>query len=254
MDIRKGKYIFPNLCTLGSIFFGLYAVISTADGTPGGFLRASFAIFMAVVCDSMDGRVARLTKTQTKFGIELDSLADVVSFGLAPAFLLYQKGFSEIYQGSLNPGILFSFIYLACGAMRLARFNVMADKKGGASNYFTGLPVPVAAGTVASIVIADHYSFNHFPGSVRCLAISIPLLSLLMVSTVKYRSFKKTGFTRRFVLSSLLLVLALIFIGIKSNAATAVLSGFMFYIFLGPAEYLYKFFTKRLHEKQEEIL
>lgn len=251
MDIRKGKYIFPNLCTLGNIFFGLYSVISTAAGTPEGLLRASFAIFMALVCDSMDGRVARLTKTQTRFGIELDSLADVVSFGLAPAFLLYQKGFGE--KGMLSPGILLSFIYLACGAMRLARFNVMAEKKGYASNYFTGLPIPVAAGTVASFVIADHYYFNHFPGGVRYLAIAIPLLSLLMVSRVKYRSFKKIRFTRRFALSSFLLVLTLIYIGIRSNIATSVLSGFMFYIFLGPAEYLYKFFSKRLHEKREEV-
>lgn len=188
---RKWLFVLPNLFTVSSIFCGIYA-ITLATGATGetanqDFFRAAIAILFGMVFDGCDGRVARLTKTQSEFGVQLDSLADVITFGAAPALLLYKWALFPL--GIV--GILLAGLYASCGALRLARFNVMAGKEEGPNNYFTGLPIPLAAGMVISLVIAATRAPE--PQAVPAVpaALLTVVLSYLMVSTIRYHSFKK---------------------------------------------------------------
>ncbi len=155
MKLRQLMFVLPNLFTVSSIFCGFYAItLCAGEVGPAQLYQAALAIFFGIFFDGFDGRVARLTKTQSQFGMELDSLADVITFGVAPAML--------VYKWALQPlgfvGIFISFMFAACGALRLARFNVLAQRShhGGASAFFVGLPIPLAAGVVLSMVIAHH--------------------------------------------------------------------------------------------------
>jgi CDP-diacylglycerol--serine O-phosphatidyltransferase len=214
MNLRKVLFILPNLFTLSSIFCGFYAAVLCLGGNDGSqptgddFNRAALLIMFAGFFDSMDGRVARLTKTQSAFGVQIDSLADLSSFGVAPALLVYRWSLSSL--GSL--GLAVSFSFLACAAIRLARFNVLAMTETGApktpSGFFSGLPTPGAAGVVVSLVLADHALAGRLPGPsspVLVLAV-IAGLSLLMVSSIPFRTFKnvKSG-PRTFALIALML-------------------------------------------------
>ncbi len=192
--LRKLMFVLPNLFTVTSIFCGFYAItLCAGEATPLHLSQAAIAIFFAMFFDGFDGRVARLTKTQSQFGMELDSLADVISFGVAPAML--------IYQWALEPwgmaGTFVAFAYAACGALRLARFNVIAQRSigtGGSSDYFMGLPIPFAAFGIVVMVLAHHTMTQGAPLSPAAqlpVAVAVGLLSLLMVSTVRYRTFKK---------------------------------------------------------------
>src|SRR6516165_11402576 len=151
-------FVLPNLFTVSSIFLGFYALtLCAGDATPLQLYQAALAIFFAMFFDAFDGRVARMTKTQSEFGVELDSLADVMSFGAAPALL--------VYKWALGPlgfiGFFLAFSFAACGALRLARFNVLAQRgEKGSSRFFVGLPIPLAAGTLVSIVIAHYREFG----------------------------------------------------------------------------------------------
>lgn len=186
--IGRGIYLLPNLITSGSLFAGFYSIASTYNGQ---FEKAAVAIIIGVVLDGLDGRVARMTRTTTKFGVEYDSLADLVSFGVAPAFLVYGWALSQYGRW----GWLAAFLYLICGALRLARFNVQVTtvEKG----KFNGLPIPAAATFVASIIMLFYYlggSGNH---KHLALLLAIYVLAFLMVSTVKYNSFKDLEAFRR---------------------------------------------------------
>jgi len=179
--ISRGIYVLPNLITSGSLFAGFYSIAATYNGQ---FEKAAMAIIAGVVLDGLDGRVARMTKTTTQFGVEYDSLADLVSFGVAPAFLVYGWALSQFGRW----GWLAAFLFLICGALRLARFNVQVNtvEKG----KFNGLPIPAAATFVASIILLFYYlggsgSFRHL-----VLLLAIYVLAFLMVSTVRYNSFK----------------------------------------------------------------
>ncbi len=180
-SVRRGVYVLPNLITSGSLFAGFYAIASTYVGQ---FEKAAIAIIAGVVLDGLDGRVARMTRTTTKFGVEYDSLADLVSFGVAPAFLVYGWALSPFGRW----GWLAAFLYLICGALRLARFNVQINtvEKG----KFNGLPIPAAATFVAAGILLYYYLGG--AGGFRHLAVllSIYVLAFLMVSTVKFNSFK----------------------------------------------------------------
>ncbi|MBA2654615.1 MAG: CDP-diacylglycerol--serine O-phosphatidyltransferase [Gammaproteobacteria bacterium] len=176
----RGIYLLPNLFTLSALFAGFYAVVAAMKGV---FEHAAIAIFVAMLMDSLDGRVARLTNTQTPFGAQLDSLSDMISFGIAPALVIYS--FSLNYIGKL--GWLAAFVYTASAALRLARFNTRNthDKR-----YFQGLPSPAGAAIIASIVWACVEHAIAGP-SIRLIALVVtPLVGLLMVSNVRYRSFK----------------------------------------------------------------
>jgi CDP-diacylglycerol--serine O-phosphatidyltransferase len=190
-------FVLPNLFTVSSIFCGLYAILQTVGETPDRFYRAAVAILFAVMFDSLDGRVARLTKTQTDFGIQLDSLADLISFGVAPAILVYQWALAP--YGWL--GMAAAFGFAVCGAVRLARFNVLATSTTRPSHHFVGLPIPLAAAGLVSLVLlhartgAEHLGSQYLP----FLAGVVVVLSLLMVSTIPYRTFKKLRANRRTV-------------------------------------------------------
>jgi CDP-diacylglycerol--serine O-phosphatidyltransferase len=187
-SVARGIYILPNLITSGSLFAGFYSIAATYNGQ---FEKAAMAIIAGVVLDGLDGRVARMTRTTTRFGVEYDSLADLVSFGVAPAFLVYGWALSQFGRW----GWLAAFLFLICGALRLARFNVQINtvEKG----QFNGLPIPAAATFVASIILIFYYlggsgGFKHL-----ALLLAIYVLAFLMVSTVKYNSFKDLEAFRR---------------------------------------------------------
>lgn len=203
-DYSKGIYILPNLFTVGALFAGFYAIVAA---TKGLFDIAAIALFIAMFLDNLDGRVARLTKTQTALGAELDSISDMVAFGVAPALVVYH--WSLIGLGKV--GWLVSFFYVATAALRLARFNSQldtADKK-----YFKGLPAPVAAGVVVGFV------WNcvdlDISGSVNYISYLVAgltgLIALLMVSSFRYYSFKEIDLSGRVhYLWAVLLVILLI--------------------------------------------
>jgi CDP-diacylglycerol--serine O-phosphatidyltransferase len=204
-DLKKAMFVLPNMFTVASIFCGFYAIVLCMDApSPEDVRRAALSIFIGMFCDMFDGRVARLTRTQSEFGMQLDSLADVCSFGFAPGILLYRWALEDL--GFI--GLFAAFTYAACGALRLARFNVIAmhDKSGGAGTYFVGLPIPLAAGAVVAAVLATYPYDRGAAGEILlplgermggvALVPSLALVgtfvvALLMVSTVRYRTFKK---------------------------------------------------------------
>ncbi len=178
---RRGIYILPNLFTTAALFAGFYAIVQAMNLN---FDQAAIAVFVAMVLDSLDGRVARLTKTQSAFGAEYDSLADMVSFGAAPALVMYEWVLRDL--GKL--GWIAAFVYCAGAALRLARFNTMLDVAD--KRWFTGIPSPAAAALVAGFVwIVDDYNVE--PESVRWWAWLVTIFAgLTMVSNLKYYSFK----------------------------------------------------------------
>ncbi len=180
-------YVLPNLVTTGNIFFGFYAIIHAMKSE---FTTAAYAIVAASIFDLLDGRLARLTRATSKFGAEYDSLCDLISFGMAPALLLYIWALQPF--GRL--GWLACFMFVTCGALRLARFNVQAHVIEKA--YFQGLPIPMAAGIVASSVLAFHDLQLEATGNVGLLAMTF-LLALVMVSNFRYRSFKDLDLKER---------------------------------------------------------
>jgi CDP-diacylglycerol--serine O-phosphatidyltransferase len=201
---RRGIYLLPNLLTTGCLFFGFYAIVAAIDGN---FQRAGLAVFVAMVFDGLDGRVARLTGTETHFGKEFDSLADMVAFGLAPAIVCYQWGVARIAEYGAawgRFGWIAAFFYAAAAAMRLARFNARsatADKR-----YFEGLPSPSAAATVAAFVwLAHAYDIDGLPGLILAFTVTAAA-GALMVSRFSYRSFKDIAAGERVRYSGLLLV------------------------------------------------
>lgn len=178
---RRGIYLLPNLFTTGALFSGFYAIVGAIQGR---YEAAALAIFISMILDGMDGRIARLTNTQSDFGTEYDSLADLVSFGLAPALLMFQ--WSLIGLG--KPGWLAAFIFTACAALRLARFNTQVAKIDKA--YFQGLPSPAAAALIAGMIWnAQDIGLEPAGSSIFNLVLTV-LVGLLMVSNVRYYSFK----------------------------------------------------------------
>tara|TARA_B100000427_G_C15410287_1_gene551688 strand:+ start:77 stop:877 length:801 start_codon:yes stop_codon:yes gene_type:complete len=187
-DLGKLLFVLPNLFTLSSVLCGFYAIttLTRAHGEASSFINASLAIVFAGFFDGMDGRVARLTRTQTDFGVQLDSLADLISFGVAPALLVHEWALSGLGW----PGLIASFTFLAAGAARLARFNVMSARGENPSNVFVGLSIPLAAVAVISLVVACIKLDVDVQSHAQWVALYIVLLSFLQVSTVRFRSFK----------------------------------------------------------------
>lgn len=188
-------YVLPNLVTTGNIFCGFFAIIQAVKGN---FLFAAYAIVVAAVFDLLDGRLARLTRSTSKFGAEYDSLCDLVSFGVAPAVTLYLWALQP--YGRL--GWIACCLYATCGALRLARFNVQAGVIEKA--YFQGLPIPMAAGIVASSILAFQDLALESLGSPWLLAMTF-LLAIVMVSNFRYRSFKDLDLKERLPFKYLIL-------------------------------------------------
>ena len=226
----RGIYLLPNLFTTGGLFAGFFAIIAASQGRYGA---ACIAIFVAAILDGIDGRVARLTNTQSEFGVQYDSLADLVSFGMAPALVMYHWALMSMkLDGNTlgKIGWLAAFLYAACAALRLARFNSQVgtvDKR-----WFIGLASPAAAGVMASFVWTCH-ELGFAGEDLRYFALAVTVASgLLMVSRIKYFSFK--GFPKGervpfFVLLLIVLVIAALFIaqakGLLAIAAAYALSG-----------------------------
>lgn len=195
LDLRKTLFLLPNIITLSSVFCGFDSIrISAGAQTDDDYYRASLLLVFALFFDTLDGRVARLTKTQSAFGLQIDSLADVISFGVAPAILVFKW---SLWQRPFF-GLIASYVFAAAGAVRLARFNVLSMGDKGAptkpSKYIIGLPVPGAAGILISLVLANHAMGDELqlygPKYVWALIVLTVFLSFLMVSTIKFRSFK----------------------------------------------------------------
>lgn len=203
-NMKKGIYILPNLFTTASLFFGFYAIVFSMRGD---FSRAAIAILVAAVLDALDGRIARITRTVSKFGAEYDSLADLVAFGVAPAILSYTWSLSPFGRW----GWLASFLFVVCGALRLARFNIQIGIIE--SKVFNGLPIPAAASVLATGVLLFYYlggagQLNH-----PSILIGIIVLSLLMVSNIKYYSFKDLNlFSRKPFMTFFVIVVLLIIV------------------------------------------
>ena len=211
---RRGIYILPNLFTTAALFAGFFAIVQAMNLN---FDQAAIAIFIAMVLDGLDGRVARLTKTQSAFGAEYDSLSDVISFGAAPALVVYEWALRDM--GKL--GWIAAFVYVAGAALRLARFNTLlevADKR-----WFQGIPSPSAAALVAGFVfVMDDYGVD--PQGVRWWAFAVTLFAgLTMVSNLKYWSFKSINLRRSYPFVAIFLIV--LFFGLLSYQPASVLFG-----------------------------
>lgn len=222
---RTGIYLLPNLFTTGALFAGFYGIVAAINGR---FEPAAIAVVVAMVLDGMDGRIARLTHTESEFGAQYDSLADMASFGLAPALIIYEWGLFEL--GKI--GWVAAFLYTAAAALRLARFNTqvgIADKR-----FFQGLPSPAAAALLAAIV----WFGATFDLRGNALELAVALLAtvgagLLMVSRLRYYSFKDLDLRNRVPFVAVLAVV-LVFVLISLEPATVLLALFLAYALSGP--------------------
>jgi CDP-diacylglycerol--serine O-phosphatidyltransferase len=203
--LRKGVYILPNLFTSGGLFAGFYSIISTLDGE---YWRAAVMVLVAQLCDVLDGRVARLTRSTSSFGIQYDSLADLVAFGVAPGILVYEWALHDWGKW----GWLAASIYVTCGALRLARFNVQIASVE--KRHFVGLPIPAAADVIAATVLLYYWRGGEGQtGKHILMLLVIFAVAGLMVSEIKYYSFKEIRFHHRHpfpVLLGLILVIYLV--------------------------------------------
>lgn len=196
----RGVYLLPNLITTASLFAGFFAIIAAIDGR---FLAAAWAIFASLILDGLDGRVARMTQSTSSFGVQYDSLADLVAFGVAPALLVYLWALKPFKQF----GWVAAFLFVVCGALRLARFNVQTGTID--PRYFNGMPIPAAAMVIATS-IAFYYEIGEWaPQRHVFILVMIYLLSFLMVSNIKYFSFKKMELFKRHPFQSLVMAVLL---------------------------------------------
>ncbi|MBX9838774.1 CDP-diacylglycerol--serine O-phosphatidyltransferase [Silvanigrella sp.] len=266
--VKSSIYLLPNLITSASLFFGLLAIKYSIDGRMNGnmqeFVFAAYAILAAGLCDGLDGSVARLTHTQSSFGVQLDSLCDLVSFGIAPAIVIYNYALNDFFR----LGFCVAFIFAACGALRLARFNVQSAM-GKTSGNFTGIPIPMAAAPLAVFImaqnelaswtLADHSKWEVLLAQTLTtpevrnitLLIIMFLLALGMVSTFEYLSHKSMRLPRKRpfrVLSAVLIICAIIFI-LQFVVSLALF--LIIYCFHGPV--LWIFTRKDKAEEEEEL-
>ena len=227
---RRGIYILPNLFTSANLFCGFYAIVAAIQGE---FVKGAIAIILAAVFDNLDGRVARATHTESKFGVEYDSISDAISFGVAPGILAYLWALKPF--GRL--GWLAAFLFMACGALRLARFNTQKDSVS--SEYFIGLPIPPAACMIATMILFVNRIGG--PGTDRNVIILalIYVLSFLMVSTIKYNSFKKSEIFRKKNFNTLVAVV-LIFSVIAYEPSVAFFFITLAYVASGPVTALFR--------------
>ena len=233
---KRGIYLLPNLFTTGTLFAGFYSIIAA---TQGRFVVAAVAIFVAMLTDMLDGRVARMTHTESDFGIQYDSLADLVAFGLASGFLAYVYSLESLaYYSNVagKLGWLAAFFYTAAAALRLARFNIT---RGGATEkkVFLGLPSPAAAGLLVGFIWASaDFGFDGSTLVLPVLALTIAA-GALMVSNVRYASFKDLDFGER-VPFRYILIMLVVFVAIVIDPARILFLGFLIYALSGPIQAL----------------
>ncbi len=239
---RRGIYLLPNLITTAALFAGFYGIVAA---TQGKFEQAAVAIFIAMVLDGLDGRVARMTNTQSEFGAEYDSLADMSSFGLAPALVMYEWSLSSLVNVSWHwgkLGWLAAFLYVASGALRLARFNTRASNTD--KRYFQGLPSPAAAAVVVGFVWAC------FDNGIKGEDVSIiswliiVFAGVMMVSNVSYYSFKDIDFHNKVPFIAMFVVV-MIFVFAAIDPPITLFGCFMLYALSGPVVSILRRFKKR---------
>jgi CDP-diacylglycerol--serine O-phosphatidyltransferase len=240
---RKGIYLLPNLCTTIALFFGFYAAVG---GTQGHFVSAAIAIFIAMIFDGLDGRIARMTNTTSAFGAEYDSLSDMVTFGIAPALLAYD--FVLFHLG--KAGWLIAFLYASATALRLARFNTQLGT--ASKRYFQGLPCPSAAAAVASFIWLLHRPVLPFlsvntsiPVLSTIMAVLVTGVALLMVSNMPYYSFKEINVKGKFPFI-IIVVCILLMIALAYDPSLVLFLAFFAYVISG---FIVFFFTLKKQKK-----
>jgi CDP-diacylglycerol--serine O-phosphatidyltransferase len=248
-DARKGIFLLPNLFTTAALFGGFYAIIAAMKGQ---FEIAAVAIFISMVLDGLDGRVARLTNTQSDFGAEYDSLADMVSFGVAPGLVMYQWSLLYLASDSMlfgKLGWLGAFIYTTCTALRLARFNTQvgtADKR-----YFQGLASPAAAAVLMGAVwVCETYGIAGQDIRYPALVLTI-ITGGLMVSRFSYYSFKDLDLRKK-VPFVVVLIIMLIFVFLSIEQATVLFSIFFLYLLSGPIVSLFRWNRNRIRRTSSD--
>jgi CDP-diacylglycerol--serine O-phosphatidyltransferase len=218
LRFRRGAYVVPSLFTTANVLCGYIAVVRSLQGD---FVMASVALFIAALLDRLDGWVARLTGTSSDFGVQLDSLADVISFGMAPALMVHMWALSELPKiGAWVP-----FLYLAAGSARLARFNIQSPVQD--KRYFVGLPIPAAACVLAACVFYNPTPVRD-PMTSGLVAVLVVLLAVLMVSKVRYRSFKEIDLRRRMRWVMVILVALVYFVVASSPEFVALILSFTY--------------------------
>jgi CDP-diacylglycerol---serine O-phosphatidyltransferase len=236
----RGIYLLPNLFTTGGIFAGFYAIVAAMKGQ---FTFASIAIFIAMIADGLDGRVARLTNTSSIFGAQYDSLADMVAFGVAPALIAYSWALHDL--GKL--GWLAAFFYAVAGALRLARFNSQVDTPAASKRYFQGLPIPAAAGCIAGMIwVQNVYQLQ---GSVLNIfdSIVVVMLGILMISNIGYRSFKDIDL-KGHVPFLYIIVVVLFFVCIALDPPEVLFAIFGLYAISGPLASFVRLKNRKKHK------
>jgi CDP-diacylglycerol--serine O-phosphatidyltransferase len=243
IKMRRGVYILPNLFTTGNLFCGFWAIISVFQER---FFYAALAILLASVFDVLDGKVARLSGATSKFGVQYDSLADLVSFGVAPALL----AFSWALRPYGRFGWLAAFLFVVCGALRLARFNVQSSS--GEVKYFKGLPIPAAASMIALTILLYHRLIE--TGWVKDIVIlvMIYILAFLMVSTIRYLSFKELNLAKQKPFSIFIFVV-LSMIVIVMEPTIVLFSFVLLYVFSGPVNILMTWHKKKALKRLEPV-
>ena len=240
--MRRGIYILPNLFTTASLFSGFYSLVASMRGD---YVHAAIAIVVSFVLDGLDGRIARITHSTTQFGVEYDSLSDLVAFGVAPAILAYQ--WSLIPFGRC--GWIVAFLFAACGALRLARFNVQVgdiDKK-----IFNGLPIPAAAGVIATSVLLWDYMGGTGEFTSVSILIAMVFLSYCMVSNVKYYSFKDLDFFTSKPFMTLVMIVFL-FVVVLLEPQIMLFSFALSYSISGPMWRVVKMIKRRMGNEEDD--
>jgi len=266
VKLKKGIYILPSLFTSGNMAFGFLSILSSMNGH---FTKAAWLLIGSIACDMLDGRVARMTKTTSEFGVQLDSLSDLVSFGIAPAVMIYMLSLKDM--GKI--GVAIAVLYILCSAYRLARFNVKA-KDGVVHTSFYGLPTPASAGLLISFVLSfellepagQHLTFKTIPVLMktmpvffRAMPVVMVLLSLLMVSNIQFASFKKFKLSKPQALQILVLIIVLFVIVLVYPQNTFfilfslyVLSGIVIYA-VKYAKRLKNYTDRKLHREKKKL-
>jgi CDP-diacylglycerol--serine O-phosphatidyltransferase len=242
-ELKRGIYILPNLFTTGNLFCGFFAIASAVNYK---FKTAAVAILVSCVFDILDGKVARLTNSESRFGVEYDSLADLVAFGVGPAVVLYLWALQPF--GRL--GWVAAFLFVACGALRLARFNVQVNSVP--KKHFVGLPIPGAACMVATTVLFLHHLGEGGPTRHLVLLAMTYLLGFLMVSTIPYNSFKEFNRLQRMPFRGLFLAVLLLSV-VAAQPAVMLFTLVALYLVSGPAEYLWKLASRRSRLAEEKL-
>ena len=226
---KKGIYLLPNLFTTASLFSAFYAIVA---GINGDFDKAAIAIFISMILDGLDGRVARMTNTQSAFGEQYDSLADMVAFGVAPALVAFSLNLNDLG----NLGWIGTFILVVGAALRLARFNAQIGVVD--SRFFVGLPSPAAAGVVAGLIWIYHiHDFGGALLSALIMLVVVAGVGVLMVSNIRYYSFKDLDLRKRVPFTAIL-VMVLIISVVAYDPATVLLGSFLVYALSGPFQAL----------------